>query len=147
MADRVEWSSELATGIEDIDQQHKRLIELYNNFEEAADQNKGRRHLDALLDNLVTYTAEHFTFEESYLEEQGYPELESHRRTHRQLSRKLERLCIEHRVNRRRVTGEVRRFLASWLTQHILKHDMEYMPWVSGGRPAGETPAEPVGNP
>jgi hemerythrin len=147
MADRVEWSDDLATGIDAIDKQHKRLIDLYNDFEDAAALGKGHRHLDKLLRELIDYTAEHFTFEEQHLADRGYPELEPHRQVHRQLQRKLDRLRIEHQVNHRRVTGEMRRFLSTWLTGHILKHDLDYLPWVKGERPAADAAADPAAEP
>ena len=147
MADRVEWNNEMATGVEEIDVQHQRLMEIYNGFEDAAQQGKGWRQLDQLLADLIRYTADHFTFEEDYLEEQGYPDLTEHKRTHHQMKQKLERLRTEHQVNRRRVTKDMRTFLAFWLSQHILKHDMDYLPWLNGERSEAEATAEPVEEP
>ena len=99
--------------------------------------------LDRLLRDLIAYTKEHFAYEEAYLAQQSYPDLEDHRRIHRQITRKLERLRLEHDVNHRRITADMRKFLSQWLTQHILKHDMEFAPLV-GGKTAVEE-EEPAG--
>lgn len=127
----VEWTDEMSVGHAELDAQHQMLLELYNRFDAAAAQGRGRRAVTGLLAALFEYTAEHFAAEEEILDAAGYPGLERHRELHRQLVAKLEAFRLDFAAGRR-FTADFRNFLAYWWERHILEHDRDYASFLAG---------------
>lgn len=140
----IQWSDELCTGIEAVDQQHQHLVQIVNKLEDAHSRKKGTRIMNEILNDLIGYTQEHFAFEEKLQKESGYPRLEQHQNLHRQLLQKIERYQFEFNRQGRRITGEVRDFLHRWLTNHILQEDMDFGKYVlsAGASDENETAVE-----
>lgn len=128
----IEWSDELSVGIESLDAQHRNLVEIVNNFEEARRRGKGSRIMNQILNDIIGYTQEHFAFEEKMMAEAKYPALKLHQAQHRQLLQKIERFQHEYQNEDQRITTEVGDFLNYWLTSHILKDDQEYSACLLG---------------
>ncbi len=122
----IDWTDEFKTGIESVDKQHRKLVDIVNRFDEAARKGKGSRIMTEILGDLIGYTAEHFSDEERLMEDAGYPKLKQHCSQHRQLLQKVERLQYEFDQQGKRITTEVREFLKYWLINHILKEDKAY---------------------
>ena len=123
----IDWTDEFKTGIESVDNQHRKLVEIVNKFDEAAKKGKGSRIMNEILNDLIGYTTEHFSDEERLLEDAGYAKLKQHKSQHRQLLQKVERLQFEFDQQGKRITAEVREFLKYWLINHILKEDKAYV--------------------
>ena len=66
------WERDLDTGINVIDAQHHRIVEMINRLHAAQGT---RRHdiVSEVVEELVDYTLFHFAFEETMIEEAGYP--------------------------------------------------------------------------
>ncbi|MFO1425295.1 MAG: hemerythrin domain-containing protein, partial [Candidatus Competibacteraceae bacterium] len=60
----VEWSNELSVGIEEIDAQHKVLVDLLNQIHEAIQQRHGAEVTRDIVLRLDEYTRVHFAVEE-----------------------------------------------------------------------------------
>ncbi len=124
----IDWTNDFETGIVQVDDQHRKLVEIVNKFDDAAKRGKGSRVMNEILTDLLSYTAEHFVDEEKLLEDAEYPKLKQHKSQHRQLLQKVERLQFEFDQQGKRITVEVREFLKYWLINHILKEDKAYVP-------------------
>ncbi|MBT4863320.1 MAG: bacteriohemerythrin, partial [Gammaproteobacteria bacterium] len=77
----IEWTRDLDTGIQVIDNQHKRIVEYINKLDDAG-VTSDKEQISGVLTELVDYTLSHFTFEESLMEEAGYPFVRGHKRVH-----------------------------------------------------------------
>lgn len=120
----LEWTLELDVGVDAMNGEHQRLIDLMNRFHELSEQGRGRSECTAALEALGKYTTEHFAHEEGLMERMGFPDLEKHKRIHRRL---LEQLS-EH-VECYRKDGhsqELLMFLKVWLKAHIKGIDTKY---------------------
>ena len=84
--------------------------------------------MNEILKDLIGYTSQHFSAEEELMEQAGYSNIKQHKNQHRQLLQKVERLQFEFDQQGKRKTVEVRNMLKYWLTNHILKEDMAYVP-------------------
>ncbi len=127
----IDWTDELSLGIPEIDEQHRQLVDIVNKFEESAKGGKGPRIMVGILNDLVGYTQEHFSFEEKFMLEAKFPKLSLHQSQHRQLLQKIERFQFEFSQGGRRITIELREFLKYWLTSHILKEDKAYAEFLA----------------
>ena len=119
----VEWTKDLSIGVPEIDEQHAQLVAILNQLDEAVKTGKGTRIMHEILVQLLAYTEQHFAAEEAWMEEIGYPRLESHRNLHRQLMKKVGRFRVRFEVNGQRITREMHDFLENWLVHHILEDD------------------------
>lgn len=127
----IEWNDGMSVGVEDLDNDHRVLIDLINQLA-AAEDRQDRINLEAVLDELVDYTVFHFEKEEQYMESAGYPALASHKRTHAVLTEQV--LAIRRRVVEGGQSGlgdEVLDFLSRWLREHILQADALYRPYLA----------------
>ena len=60
----MKWVPEYNTGIDVIDDQHRRILDYINEID-AIDVNTDRERVKQILENIIDYTQSHFTFEES----------------------------------------------------------------------------------
>ena len=97
------WQDDLNTGIEVIDQQHRRIVEMLNHLYNAQ-RSMERTVVGEVIDELVDYTLSHFAFEEELMEEAGYAFCAAHKRVHEvddkayaeQVKNHLNRFAREH---------------------------------------------------
>lgn len=123
----VEWSKDLETGVTFVDADHKVLINLLNQVDDCIDQNEETTVLGSVLDALVEYTDYHFLREEKMMELSHYAGLETHRDTHRSLSRQVRRTYEDYQNSPWKVSAhDIRDFLQSWLVDHIMGSDFAY---------------------
>ena len=118
------WQDDLDTGIEVIDQQHRRIVEMLNHLY-SAQKNMERTVVAEVIDELIDYTLSHFAFEEELMEEAGYPFCAAHRRVHEVFGKRVGeyRLRFESGED---ITDELRTMLSRWLFNHIRGDDKAY---------------------
>lgn len=120
-----EWSPELDTGIEVIDQQHRRIVDYINQLEEA-NQAGNRELIGTTLNELVDYTMSHFAFEEGLQEEAGYPFCKPHKRVHELFTRRIGDYVSRHQLGED-IGDELHTLLKTWLFNHIKRDDADYV--------------------
>ncbi len=126
MAKFVEWSDELSVGIEEIDAQHKVLVDLVNEMHEAIAQRHGSDVVKDILDKLVDYTRTHFVVEESLMRILNYPDYEPHKEQHEELMQHVHDLQDKVASGKTAIGFELLHFLKVWLTKHIMETDRQY---------------------
>lgn len=120
----IQWSPELEIGISVIDSQHQRIVEYINKVEHAH-QHHSHEELLAVLDELVDYTLSHFAFEESLMEEAGYPFVKAHKKVHSLFTRRIATYQQSAKAGEN-VTHELMHTLKAWLINHIKHDDRDY---------------------
>ncbi len=121
----IVWSDVLETGIDVIDDQHRRIVEYINELHDArltGDQQK----IGGVIDELVDYTVSHFAFEESLMEQAGYPFLAPHKKVHELFINKVNGF-IERYQGGEDVSGDLLNMLQRWLVNHIKSEDGDYV--------------------
>lgn len=128
MSDEVfRWSKELETGIASIDEQHKKLFSIANDFYIAMKEGKGREKIKEVVKELLDYSRYHFATEEKYFKKYNYPEFESHKKEHDFFVKKVEEIYNELKEGKTiSVTIATYNFLVNWVKNHIMGTDMKY---------------------
>ena len=126
MGSFIEWSDALSVGIDEIDFQHKVLVELVNEMHEAIHQRRGSDVVHHVLSKLAEYTKIHFAVEESLMRILGYPEYEEHKGEHEELVRSILELQSKVDSGKTAIGFELMHFLKIWLTKHIMESDQQY---------------------
>ncbi|NPA35236.1 MAG: bacteriohemerythrin [Chlorobi bacterium] len=122
----MKWDKSLSTGIDSIDKQHMKLIDMLNEFYESI-RSKSTKEITAnLIKNMREYALFHFSYEENLLRKHGYLALEHHKSEHKKFISKVE--DFENRFNSGKIvlSIEITNFLKSWLKDHIQGTDMKY---------------------
>ncbi|MCU7813082.1 MAG: bacteriohemerythrin [Candidatus Thiodiazotropha sp. (ex Notomyrtea botanica)] len=126
MSNFVEWSDTLSVGIEEIDEQHKVLVDLVNKMHEAIHQRHGSDVVNSILKDLADYTRIHFAVEESLMRILNYPGYEEHKEIHEELLHSVVDLQDKVATGKKSIGFELMHFLKTWLTKHIMEEDMQY---------------------
>jgi len=118
------WQNELNTGIKEIDNQHKRIVEMINHLYDA-EKNGDTTEIREVLVDLVDYTQSHFAFEETLMEDAGYHFTHAHKRVHELFIRRVEEYRMRFDAGEN-IVQELRDTLARWLFSHIRSEDSAY---------------------
>ncbi len=118
----LEWSKLLSSGHEEIDNQHRKLIDIANRLHQAICAGVGRAACGSLLAELIDYTANHFAFEERLMATHHYDQKEAHVVAHQRLIADISRFKERYQSGET-MTVELMVFLRDWLIKHILKVD------------------------
>lgn len=125
----ISWSDELSVGLQEIDEQHKILINLINRlFNEAILHKADKTIISAILEELVQYTIVHFAVEESLFRIFDYPDAETHQVHHDKLKQEVSSFQKKF-AGGAVIDIELMNFLRKWLTHHIMMDDKKYTPF------------------
>lgn len=120
------WDSRLETGIETIDEQHRRLFRSIDALVDAVSQSHAKEDIEKLLAFLLDYVGRHFSTEEGIMFAWRYPLKKTHEYEHREFKRELR--DVEKSYRKYGATTMISIKLSSmtrhWLREHILNHDM-----------------------
>lgn len=123
-----QFTKDCLTGIEQIDEEHRRLFSMINEGMELIHQHEGvvLAMVKSLIVQLKEYAATHFAHEEEYMEKTGDAELARQKREHEQFTQYLIRQdeTVLNEENVREKAEELLQFLAKWLYRHILGSDL-----------------------
>lgn len=122
---KMNWRSEYNTGIEVIDDQHKRILDYINEIEDVRSTHDQVK-IKEVLDNIVDYTQSHFTFEESLQEEAEYKYRVPHKRVHDLFIKKIENYRDRFLMGQA-IEEELHQILTKWLINHIQHDDADYV--------------------
>lgn len=122
-----EMKDEYLTGIESIDNEHRRLFELAEEVyqltinEFIADKYD---RLTDILDELKSYALTHLEHEEEYMKEHNYKGLLSQIAAHNEFREKITDITLERNDdNAEEMVKEVLTFVTDWLVNHIYYSD------------------------
>ena len=127
----LEWNDRFSVGNVSLDNDHKRLFQLFNDLSSAMRAGKTKGVIASILDSLIDYTAVHFKREEEMQAAGGFPDLAAHKKLHE----KFVATALEVRekfkgAQTNTLAIETLAFVKQWLIDHIQKSDMAYAPYV-----------------
>lgn len=121
----LEWSRDLESGIQVIDDQHKRIVAFINELNDALETGNAEE-TNHVMEGLLNYTVTHFEFEEYLQEKAGYPFLRAHRRIHEIFMKKVASIR-ERGTLGENIAPELLKLLKGWLASHIKGEDRDYV--------------------
>jgi hemerythrin len=113
----------LTVGIEEIDDDHNKLVNLLNILNHSITEGAATDYIEAVLDELINCTVWHFSHEERLMLKYGYDGYEEHRTEHQDLINSARELKKKFIQMRQLDEKEDLAFLERWLTEHILVAD------------------------
>lgn len=121
-----QWKDSFALGVSEIDGQHKTFLDYLNScYQDVSSGNK--ENIDpGLLDNLKSYAAIHFRYEEALMLAGHYPDLDNQVKQHHYFESKIAELEVFEAVGGKRTAESLLTFLRDWLLDHILVQDKRF---------------------
>ncbi|MSM40243.1 MAG: bacteriohemerythrin [Geobacter sp.] len=125
------WNDSYSVKVKQLDDQHKKLIDMINQLYDAMKVGKGSEVIGPVLKSLMTYTQTHFSTEEQLMKLHGYPDYETHKNEHTQLVAQVGNIKKEMDAGKMPLTQNVMNFLRDWLIKHIQGNDKKYGPFLN----------------
>ena len=116
------WSETLSSGVDDIDTQHKELIQRVNRLLEIQTTTKfDREAVSKIIAYLTEYVVFHFNTEETLMDRHTYSSASAHKAQHAQFVKVF--LRLKDRLLMEGITPslsqETRELVVDWLLNHI----------------------------
>ena len=127
----ISWNESLSVNVAEVDRQHKKLIDLIVELNNAMKQGKGKEVLGGIIDALTDYTITHFGFEEKHFDKLNYPDKDIHKKAHADFIKKIQAFKTEFDNKKLGLSIEVIDFLSDWLQTHIKVTDKKYGPFFN----------------
>lgn len=122
-AQELVWLPEWETGHAVLDDQHRELVQAFNDLVAAAHSHPGKDPPVKALDRLVSLAITHFATEESLMTQTGYAGAKEHQAVHALLTRQARDLAERIRRRETDLTPQVLDFLEEWLVCHMRRED------------------------
>ena len=121
----IEWNTRLNHGVELIDDQHRKLVQLTNTLHLAClqDQESARNCFVQVARETVNYVHYHFTTEEHMMRFLMYPGYYEHRREHEMFIKEILRQTQRFTEQKSLVPNRFVQFLKDWIFSHIAVKD------------------------
>jgi hemerythrin len=129
---RVQWTKEHSVDDATIDEQHKRLFLQISALYDMVNRGQGREAFDDICPHLTEYVENHFSHEEKYMEDHGFPELDQHKQTHDSFREEFEALKKEADTAGKSpdMAKRLADFLSRWWVTHVDTVDMRYRDYI-----------------
>lgn len=127
---KLEWLDSFSIGIEAIDNDHKAILQIMQDVQEAI-QSKEYDRCIVLLDDLVDLGTAHFLREEVYLAKVSYPYIEEHIQYHQDLLQKVKSVkAICNNVEDHGGIEECFNGMAEFLIDDIIAGDLQFKSYL-----------------
>ncbi len=122
------WRDEFATGVAEIDEQHRILVDTLREADEILRADSSQATLDKITRDLLSYALYHFDTEERLMREYHYAECadgdaERHLEQHRAFSARVVAVRENLKAGILIPREDLLAFLSDWLVNHILNTD------------------------
>lgn len=126
LSHHMEWKSEYSVGVVELDNQHKKLIEIINQLVDVIGRVPDEEQVKKIIAEIVAYKAEHFATEEKYFHQFNYEGTEEHEARHHDFNSQIEALQAKNQGDAIGFAFELVEFLEDWFIGHLLSMDKKY---------------------
>lgn len=137
----IQWTKEFALGIDEIDEQHRVLVDMINALDASTHDGADPDTMGRLLMRLGDYVRDHFGFEERLMAGGGCAAelVTRHCGEHTYFRSVLKDLTADFESGRRSITVPLIEYLVHWLLHHIVVVDRAMVHQLNAAEP--ELPA------
>ncbi|MBL7002556.1 MAG: hemerythrin family protein [Gammaproteobacteria bacterium] len=127
----IEWGKILSVEIDEIDDDHRKLLDIFNILNHSLMEGESQEYLAAVLKELINCTVWHFSHEERLMLKYNYEKTEEHKKAHQELINSALELQEKILHSDGALVEKDLIFLDHWLTEHIVTDDMELGTFLS----------------
>ncbi|MCH9696041.1 MAG: bacteriohemerythrin [Gammaproteobacteria bacterium] len=119
----LQWRVEFSVGVQSIDDEHRELIDLINNFYEKLLRESDNEKIELRLGDIVSAISMHFALEERLMRESNYEEYAAHKEDHEELLDQIYELADEFLTDPIAGGSQLEKRLSSWFAGHFAGFD------------------------
>ncbi len=123
----IKWSNQYSVDIEEIDLQHKQLVNMINRLFSAFKKGEAQKLAGNIVQEMISYASVHFKTEEKYFKLCNFSGAEAHIKEHEDFARKVTQFQNELNTGKALLSYEIMNFLRDWLLNHIKVSDKKYI--------------------
>jgi hemerythrin-like metal-binding protein len=123
----LDWTDKFLFGIEDVDEQHKQLIELVNSMFASFKMDKTKKEIKENIKSFVDFASYHFGNEEQYFEQFNYSESKSHIKEHNEFLKQIKSFQIDYNTNKVKFLDDIMSYIKVWLYRHFTEEDIKFV--------------------
>lgn len=128
---RIDWGAHLELGIQEVDEEHQKLVAVVNKLYDGLFEANGREIIVESLNDLVDFVEVHFVEEERIFQEYDYPGAKEHIKLHKVLANKVFYYQDSVQAGKEILSIDLLDDLTKWLTDHIQIHDRDYANFIN----------------
>jgi hemerythrin len=124
------WSNNFSVGVREIDEQHKKLVEILNELIAYASNDSAceSKNIDETIKKIVEYKTIHFGTEEKYFKQFSFEGTDEHIQKHRGFDQEVSGLLSNFQKDgEKNQLIELLDFMENWFTDHLLNMDQKYV--------------------
>jgi hemerythrin-like metal-binding protein len=121
------WTDKMSVNFEEIDNQHKKLVDFLNEMYSAFMNREHKEKVGSIIDQMTKYAVYHFETEEKYFVAFSFHGTAEHIVEHNDFRQKVLEFAEKYKQNNSALTYNVMNFLRNWLTNHIMDSDRKYI--------------------
>jgi len=137
MAVFIRWDPGHSVGIEQIDANHRWLVNLINELYDNL-LNGGGESIEDIAGRLVEYVDEHFALEQRLMRDSGYPGAQEHENEHRKAARMIREFNEQAQTGDPPALFDILEYLVRWLYGHIADMDRRMGEYLKACAQTGE---------
>jgi hemerythrin len=118
----IHWDSKYSVHNEEIDTEHRKLLDLANSVFAIQDPNRQAAEFRRAVKELFRYMEYHFRHEEELMERVGYPDRVPHGVLHKSIVATMNSLLLNC-SNLVDLSEKLRHFLVEWVLNHMAEED------------------------
>ena len=126
----IQWSDNLSVNNKDIDDQHKKFLEIVNDLLHAMRKKQSKQIQSEIIDKLIGYAFYHFSKEERYFTQAEYPGAEQHKNEHEIFVDKIIKFKSDNKRGKITLSIDMINFMNDWWINHIKHSDAKYKPYI-----------------
>ena len=112
------WIDDMATGIAELDDDHRRIATVFDDVFHCLDEERGHDQLVTALSALVDALCEHIEREDELMRSISYPAAEPHRIEHNNYLCRLSQLLVDCQKHNRCIADKVHALFRLWRSEH-----------------------------
>ena len=125
----IEWVDALSVNVAEIDEQHRSIIEIINEFHDVLLHGNFSElgiARDRVLKTIEEQFEVHFATEEAFMARVSFPGLEDHQKKHRAFAGQLKKYESDILKGTVILNSELLKILAGWFVDHELQEDRKF---------------------
>ena len=136
----IQWERAWDIGHREIDAQHRRWVQLFNELEDAFLSENSTDMADAqqkTFKEILDYTRHHFASEEKFMQNSAYPDIPGHWRLHKEFDKIVYEQYRQFTDGNLVLTSELLSLIKNWLLRHILIEDKKLGQYLANKENSG----------
>ncbi len=127
----IEWTNEYSVNVKQMDDEHKKLFALLDEYYEAMSQKRTKEAMAKIMKGLLDYATYHFGDEEKLMLQHGFAGYPEQREQHAYFLSTVQDYQKRLAEGKLLLSVEITSFLRDWLVKHIQAKDKQYGPFLN----------------